>query len=89
MVWKHPVQIESIDLSGFLRWANGLINRTLLAVRRFRDTEKATFFGATMMSTLRLRLLGRLSRTARFCRIVVVVVSAPVTEKGPVLSRLS
>ena len=24
MVWKHVVQIESIDASGFLLWTNGL-----------------------------------------------------------------
>jgi hypothetical protein len=24
MVWKHVVQIESIDASGFILWANGV-----------------------------------------------------------------
>ena len=45
-------------------WAKDIHNRTLLAVRRFRDTGKADFCGGTLMSRVGLRLLGRLIRSA-------------------------
>jgi hypothetical protein len=75
MVWKHVVQIESIDASGFVLWANGIrvfIIQTLLAVRRFRDTGEVAFRRDYDVQT-RLRVAHRLSRIAHFCQIAVVV----------------
>lgn len=68
IVWKHFVQIESNDASGFRLWANGT---TVIIVKRSWksaafEMEGKLYFGRRVMPRLKLRLSARLSRIAHF-----------------------
>jgi hypothetical protein len=79
MVWKHVVQIESIDASGFLLWANGIrvfIYRTLLSARRFRDGGDVAVFGEIQMSRLGLSSLAVCAKLNTFAKYALVVSAA-------------
>jgi len=61
MVWKHVVQIESIDASGFLLWANAIrvvITERSLQSAAFEMKESGELLGDSLMTRIGSRLLA-------------------------------